>query len=543
MAIAMIKGLFACVLLSLLGWFLWSMPNQPQAGDVTMPEGKFNSLSYAPYRAWQSPMENSFPSPSQISSDLRLIKGQADGIRTYSSIEGTLPETMARIKAGTDIAGLAKKAGLKLWLGIWLSSNPTINAKEMQAGIAEANAYPGTVTRVVVGNEVLLRRDLSVDDLIKDIDYVRARVKQPVAYADVTDFWAQFPQVAPHVDIVMIHFLPYWENTPLSVDGALAEIGSTTEKFKKMFPGKQISIGETGWPSRGRWRGPAAPSRVNEAVFLRRFVTLADKEGVDYNLIEAFDQNWKYENEGVAGANWGIWNANRVQKFPLNGPVVEHPSWPWYAALGALCGCLLFASTGFRNMRLAVPAFALGNGFALACLGTLPMLYDNWLRLDALVNLPMQALLAFVAIRRAEAFLAARPPAFTRSGAEVLVRLRRGRFGFDYGSLWFLFLASAAVFEALLVFDGRYRDAPMAVFIIPVMASILRLWTKDSPALGWEETLSGLALAVLALVDFVIEGPQNLDFITWNVAALALAAPVLRGLWQRFNPAVPRYKS
>ena len=311
--------------------------------------------------------------------------------------------------------------------------------------------------------------------------------------------------------------------------------------FKKMFPGKQISIGETGWPSRGRWRGPAAPSRVNEAVFLRRFVTLADKEGVDYNLIEAFDQNWKYEDEGVAGANWGIWNANRVQKFPLNGPVVEHPSWPWYAGLGALAGCLLFAATGFRNMRLAVPAFALGNGFALACMGTLPMLYDNWLRLDALVNLPLQALLAFAAISRAAAFLAGRSPARTRTGAEVLARLRRGCFGFDYGSLWFLFLASAAVFQALLVFDGRYRDAPMAVFIVPVMASVLRLWTLDHPNLGWEEIFSAIALASLALVDFIIEGPENLDFITWNVAALVLAAPVLLALWQFYK--TKRYKS
>lgn len=523
----MIKGLSACVLLSLLTVFLWRAPNQPQAGDVTMPAGKFNSLSYAPYQAWQTPLDKTFPTPAQISTDLALIKGQADGIRTYSAIEGTPAETMARIKAGTDIAGLAKQAGLKMWLGIWLSANPADNAKEMAVGIAEANAYPDTVTRVIVGNEVLLRRDLSVGDLTKDIDYVRARVKQPVAYADVTDFWAQFPQVAPHVDIVMIHFLPYWENTPLSVDDALAEIGSTTAKFKAMFPGKQISIGETGWPSRGRWRGPAAPSRVNEAVFLRRFATLADKEGVDYNIIEAFDQNWKYEDEGVAGANWGLWNAHRVQKFPLTGPVVEHPSWPWYAGLGALAGCLLFGATGFGNMRLAVPAFALGNGFAVACMGTLPILYDNWLRLDTLVNLPLQALLAFAAIRRAGAFLAGRPPGFTRGGAQTLAGLRRLRFGFDYGALWFLFLLSASVFQALLVFDGRYRDAPMAVFIVPVMASVLRLWTKDWPALGWEEGLCGVVLAGLAIVDLVIEGPENLDFIMWNVAALVLAAPVL----------------
>ncbi len=482
-----------------------------------MPPGKFNFLSYAPYQYWQSPADkHDQPTAKQVARDLALVATQANGIRTYSSIEGNF-----------DIGALAKQAGLHVWLGIWLSGNPADNAKEMAAGIAEANAHPDTITRVVVGNEVLLRRDLSVDDLIADIDYVHARVKQPVAYADVTDFWKQFPQVAPHVDVVMIHFLPYWEDKPLNVDKAIADIRSTTDAFKAQFPGKVISIGETGWPSRGRWRQDAAPSRVNEAVFLRQFVTLADQEGVDYNLIEAFDQPWKYQDEGVAGANWGLWNAHRVQKFPLNGPVTERPSWRWYAALGAIAGCLLFWSVGGKNPRLAVPSFALGNGFAIACMGTLPMLYNHWLELDALVNLPLQAIFAVMIIRRADAVLRGAELAVT-TGAETLAALRRGRLLFRYDSLWFVFLVSAVIFQAELVFDGRYRDAPMAVFIVPVIGAVLRIWTKDKPrAMGWEELVAGNALALLAIADGLIEGSLNLDFVIWNVAALALAAPVL----------------
>lgn len=521
------KTVIICLLASLLTIFLWWIPNRPQAGDVVMPAGKFNSLSYAPYQAWQSPMDTTFPSPAEISRDLALVKGVSKGIRTYSALEGTLPQTMERIKNGTDIVGLANKEGLKVWLGIWLSANPADNAKEMEAGIAEANAYPNTVTRVVVGNEVLLRRDLSVQDLIADIDYVRAKVKQPVAYADVTDFWLQFPQVAPHVDIVMVHILPYWENQPLSVQGSLKEIGGIIEEFKRKFPGKEISVGETGWPSRGRWRGPAAPGLVNEAVFLRRFVALADKEGVNYNLIEAFDQNWKYEDEGVAGANWGIWNAARVQKFPLHGAVVEHPSWRWYAGLAVIGGFILAGFGGFRNKRLVASAFVFSNGLAFACMGTLPLLYDNWLRLDALINLPLQFLLAVAALRRLNLLMSGNVPALGLNGATILARLRRFKFAFNYDSLWFLFLVSAAIFEALLVFDGRYRQAPIAVFIVAVMASAFRLGMRDFPAAGWEEKGAGLALAGLAVVDMFIEGPLNLEFLVWNCAALLLAAPAV----------------
>jgi exo-beta-1,3-glucanase (GH17 family) len=517
------QAVAACAFFSLLTYFIWAGPNHPQAGNIAMPAGKINSLSYAPYGPHDSPLSKTYETPAQVARDLAIIAQHADNIRTYSAIQGK-----------ADIPALAQAAGLHEWAGIWLSSNPRDNQREMDAGIAQANAHPHTITRVIVGNEVLLRRDLSVADLEADLDYVRARVKQPVAYADVTDFWNQFPDVAKHVDIVMIHILPYWEDKPLDLDAALASIRTQVEHFKTLFPGKIISIGETGWPSRGRWRGPAAPSRINEAVYTREVVALAAAEHVDYNLIEAFDQPWKYADEGVAGANWGLWNADRQLKFPLSGAVVEHPSWPWYAALAALAGTLLYLSIGARNTRLAMPAFALGNGFALACMGTLPMLYDNWLVLDALINLPLQALLAILALRRADAILSRRPLPAPTSAAQALAAWRRGKPLWNYHALTFLFLASAAVFEALLVFDGRYREAPTAVFIIPVLAAVLRLWTRDKPtALGWEDIIAANALALLALINAVQESAQNLEFLIWNIAALIIAAPVVLGAQKR----------
>ncbi len=519
-------GYLACIMLSLFTLYMWYSPNRPQAGDVAMPAGKLNSLSYTPYRNGQGPQDKTFPPPAQIAQDLALIASQANGIRTYAALEGTPAETATRLANHTDIAALAQQAGLKMWLGIWLGSDTKKNADEMAAGIAEANAYPGTITRIVVGNEVLLRRDLSVDDLNADIDYVHAQVKQPVAYADVTDFWKQFPQVAPHVSIVMIHILPYWEDKPLSLDAALTSIQSTTTTFKKLFPANQISIGETGWPSRGRWRGAAAPSRVNEAVYLRRFATQATADGVDYNVIEAFDQNWKYKDEGVAGANWGLWNAHRVLKFPLNGPVTERPSWAWYAVLSALMGAALFASIGCRNLRLAVPSFALGNGFAIACMGTLPLLYDKWQLLGAVVNLPLQFIFAFLVIARADDVFAGNILSPVIPGSEVLSSLRRFRLPLNYQSLWFIFLAAAAISQAILVLNGRYFDTPMPVFIVPIIAAVIRIWTKDRPQkMGWEELVASFALAALALLDMIMEGSANLEFVIWNIGALALAAP------------------
>lgn len=511
----------ALTILGLLTILLWYLPNRPQAARVAMPEARFHSVSYAPYRAWQSPLTKTFPSAAEVSQDLRLIARHADGIRTYSSIEGDY-----------DIGALARAAGLKVWLGIWLGSNPADNAREMAAGIAEANRHPRTITRVVVGNEVLLRRDLPPDLLMRDIDHVRRHVKQPVAYADVTSFWFQFPQVAKHVDIVMIHLLPYWQNHPVDVNRAIARIARTIAEAKRRFPGKHISVGETGWPSRGRWRGAAAPSRVEEAIFLRRFVSLADADHVDYNLIEAFDQPWKYHDEGIAGANWGIWNAARQPKFPLRGGVVEMPRWPLYAGCAILLGLILSLR---RRTGGAILAFALANAFVYAGAVTWHELYDRSLIICALVNIPAQAWLACLALRLAGS--GASPPI---PGAAVIRAARQAITGRNLAGLrllagfdgvWFLFLLAAATIQAMLVFDPRYRDAPFAVFAVPAVVALWRLIRRDAPPMaGWEDWLPSACLALGAAASAVIEGALNLEFLAWNALALILAAPALLAL-------------
>ena len=149
---------------------------------------------------------------------------------------------------------------------------------------------------------------------------------------------AGVPEVAPHVDQVTIHLLPYWEDDPTGIDRAVRHVGDTYRRMAALFPGKPVVIGETGWPSRGRWRRDAAPTRVNQVVFLRRFIALSRQEGFDYNLIEAFDQDWKYRSEGTVGANWGLWTDDRRPKFPLSGPVEEDPAWRGNAAVSVALG-------------------------------------------------------------------------------------------------------------------------------------------------------------------------------------------------------------
>ena len=93
------------------------------------------------------------------------------------------------------------------------------------------------------------------------------------------------------------------------------------------FPGKEILIGETGWPSQGRMREGALPSRTNQARVVSEILDTAKREGFRVNLIEAYDQPWKRQLEGTVGGYWGLFDAlpargevsagHRHQQFPL----------------------------------------------------------------------------------------------------------------------------------------------------------------------------------------------------------------------------------
>lgn len=136
------------------------------------------SASFAPFYDGQSPLKKVFPTREQIEADLIRLKGTFSGIRTYTSRDGmeAVPE-------------LAAQYGFTLTHSAWLGRDKEANNEEIAALIETANRYPQAVKRVIVGNEVLLRRDLKPDELIAYIDTVRAAIKQPVSYADVWAFW------------------------------------------------------------------------------------------------------------------------------------------------------------------------------------------------------------------------------------------------------------------------------------------------------------------------------------------------------------------
>jgi len=347
--------MLAVILCALVASMVWAGVNRP----VALPEfrGTIQGLSFSPFRRGESAETDRWPSADSILSDLQRASEVTGRIRTYT-VQGNLGR----------IPRLAAHLPLQVTVGAWLSRDLLANQQEL-ARLTEAVQGTRNVERVLVGNEVLLRHDLSVPQLIDDLDAVRRAVHLPVSTAEPWHVWLAHPELAAHVDFITIHLLPYWEGLP--VEDALRFVMQKYDAVQAAFPGKHILIGEVGWPSNGVQIGGAEASRVNQAAFLRQFFTEATRRKLDYFTMEAFDQPWKTSFEGRAAGYWGIMDLDRTAKWPLIGPVMEHPCWRIWAGFSVAIAAGLALLLLSRRPDIRLMGKLMLSGLAQAFCATL----------------------------------------------------------------------------------------------------------------------------------------------------------------------------
>jgi exo-beta-1,3-glucanase (GH17 family) len=434
----------------------------PQAG----PAAKLYCVSYTPFRGLQTPLDPSTMIPAaQIDDDLARLSQITDCVRTYS------------VDFGLDqIAGIASKYGLKVMQGLWLSSHPAKNSYQIETAIALANKYPETIRAVVVGNEVLLRGDMTATDLARTIREVKARVHVPVTYADVWEFWLRNSDVANVVDFVTIHILPYWEDFPISASQAGEHVDTIRRQVVNAFPRKEVLIGEVGWPSAGRMREGALPSPANQAKVIQDVLALGKRENFRVNVIEAFDQPWKRALEGTVGGHWGLLDAySRTPKFGWAQAVSNHPRWIWQGFGGILLAVFVVgAAAGARTVDTTIPqwlgvtlnAFVGGAliGWTIENIPLESLGVAGWARSLVLAAVALLApiILSMAIMRRR----------FVPSFAQLLgPRAQRVDEPLTRLAAFILLVVMLLAFVVALglVFDPRYRDFPFA----PLTAAIL----------------------------------------------------------------------
>ncbi len=304
---------------------VWAYFNQPDH-EPPWPD-HIQGFSFSPFYPGEDAIAHRFPTDTEIDSDLKLLSGKTDSIRTYTQ-ESTLG----------DIPQLAAPYGMKVMLGAWVDSDKKKSEAEITKLINRANHNPD-VKQLMVGNETVLTGILPTEDLIAYLDKVRGSVRQPVGTAETWSTWMLHPELVDHVDFMGVHMLPYWEG--VDVEQAVDYIDDRMKDLEKRYPDKQIIIDEVGWPSYGRTRHAAVASPANEAMFLRRFLDLAKRREWTYRIMEAFDQPWKEQSEGAVGAYWGVWDVDRQPKFAMRSPIVRIPEWPLLAGTSVLMAAVL----------------------------------------------------------------------------------------------------------------------------------------------------------------------------------------------------------
>jgi len=501
------------------------------------PDAKLMCVSYAPFRGDQTPLlPATHVSAEQITQDLAQLAKISECVRTYS------------IENGLDqVPELAAKAGLKVILGIWLGSNRLKNLARISTAIRLTKEFPATITSLVVGNEVLLRGEMTTSDLAATIRSVKTQVAVPVTYADVWEFWLRSREVYEAVDFITIHILPYWEDFPVRARHAAAHVDAIRKRMAVAFPGKEILVGETGWPSEGRMRDSALPSRTNQARVVSEILDLAKRENFRVNLIEAYDQPWKRQLEGTVGGYWGLYDSvQRALKYPPGIAISNYPLWKLQMAGGMVLAILVFGTAWLTLRRRPwTPRLAswIAVGLSATAAGILfgvaadKMVYESygiggWLLwgslLAAATAAPIFGANALMSGRGVPTLLALLGPRDYRSRSALTIILGLAL------TVTTLIGADSALG---LVFDPRYKDFPFAALtmaVVPFAALTLLNRPKEGTRPVAEAVFAGLFAGAAVYTGFN-EGPDNWQSL-WTCAIYILLAVTL---WQARGAQIP----
>lgn len=262
-------------------------------------EKGIHGLCFSPYSEGQDIGDQL--SEEQIDRRMAVIAPYTKWVRSFSCTDGN-----------DYIAQSARKNGLKTMVGAWIGKDKIQNEKEIKALIDLAQG--GYVDIAVVGNEVLLRGELSEKEVV---DYLQ-RVKEalphlPVGYVDAYYVFHERPRLVEACDLILANCYPFWEGC--NIDQASLYLRQMFSVVKQASQGKPVTIAETGWPDQGKSTNGASPSAINAMKYFMNVNNWSEKENIDLFYFSSFDESWKIHHEGDVGQRWGIWDKNEKLKY------------------------------------------------------------------------------------------------------------------------------------------------------------------------------------------------------------------------------------
>lgn len=258
-----------------------------------------HGISFSAYLENQSP--GSQISEEQVEARMKILQPYVKWVRSFSCVDGN--ELIPKI---------AHKYGMKTLVGAWLGDDKEKNEIEIENIIKLAK--DGYTDIIAVGNEVLLRGDLTEDEIINYIQKVKNEIPNiPVGYVDAYFEFVNHPRLCNLCDVILANCYPFWEGYP--IEHAFSYLKNMYYIAVNAAKGKKVIISETGWPNRGTPDRSAVPSYENALMYFINAFTWANQEKIDMFYFSSFDETWKIEKEGDVGAYWGLWDKDGILKF------------------------------------------------------------------------------------------------------------------------------------------------------------------------------------------------------------------------------------
>jgi GPH family glycoside/pentoside/hexuronide:cation symporter len=262
---------------------------------------KLNGLCFSPYIEGQ--VAGDILTEGQIRKRMGVISSYTKTVRSFSCTEGN-----------EMIPQIAHEKGLKTIVGAWISKDKERNEKEIEALIDLAKS--GVVDIAAVGNEVLLREDISEQELLDYISRVKEALQDleiPVGCVDTYYEFYQRPNLVAISDVILTNCYPFWEGS--SIEDSLNHLRQMHAITKEVANGKKVIITETGWPSQGESVEEANPSQLNAMKYFIQTQEWANTSEIEMIHFSSFDESWKVRVEGELGARWGIWDKDEKLKY------------------------------------------------------------------------------------------------------------------------------------------------------------------------------------------------------------------------------------
>jgi glycoside/pentoside/hexuronide:cation symporter, GPH family len=241
-------------------------------------------------------------SQTQVQRRIDLIAPHVRWVRSFACTEGH--ELIPR---------LARDKGLKTMVGAWISSDRLRNEREIESLIALARQ--GLVGIAVVGNEVLLRGDLTEQELLAYVARVKAALPDdvPVGCVDAYFQYLERPALTAACDLLLVNCYPFWEGA--DIDVAAQYLRRMHGLVKAAGGDKPVIVTETGWPGMGQAVAGAVPSAEHAMRYFIDVQQWGRSEGIKLFYFTSFDEPWKLAQEGEVGTQWGLWDKDEHAKY------------------------------------------------------------------------------------------------------------------------------------------------------------------------------------------------------------------------------------